>query len=67
MVGALRKAASSRTSAAMGLRFDTFARASANAAAGLAAVQAGRMPKTGPLPPEGVQLLADWVAGGRLP
>ena len=55
----------SGTKAAAGLRFDTFATASTNAARGLAAVEAGRMPKAGPLPAASVQVLRDWISGGR--
>lgn len=48
-----------------GIRLDTYAGASANAARALAAVQAGRMPLGGsPLPAASIQALQDWIAGG---
>ncbi len=49
-----------------GIRLDTYAGASANADRALAAVQAGRMPLGGsPLPAADVQMLQDWIAGGK--
>lgn len=59
------KACHTGKSAAMGLRFDTYAASAANAASGLAAVQASRMPKAGPLTVAEVQLFADWITGGK--
>jgi mono/diheme cytochrome c family protein len=53
--------------ASANLRFDTYSRASANAAAALAAVQAGRMPLGGSLTAEEIALLQAWIDGGKLP
>jgi mono/diheme cytochrome c family protein len=48
-----------------GIRLDTYAGASANAARALAAVQAGRMPLGGtPLPAADIQAIQDWISGG---
>lgn len=51
--------------ASAGVRLDSLAATSANAARSLAAMEAGRMPKTGPLDAASLQLLRDWIAGGR--
>jgi mono/diheme cytochrome c family protein len=47
------------------VRLDSFTAASASASASLSAVQAGRMPPGGPLPAAQVQVIADWIAGGK--
>jgi mono/diheme cytochrome c family protein len=52
------------TGAPQGIRLDTYATASANAAKALSAMQGGRMPANNPLPAATIQVVADWVAGG---
>jgi mono/diheme cytochrome c family protein len=52
------------TSPTAGVRLNTYAGASTNASRALAAVQAGRMPPSGPLAAADAQALADWVAAG---
>ena len=47
------------------IRLDTYANASKNAAAALAAMQAGTMAPGNPVPASSVQLFADWIAGGK--
>lgn len=47
------------------IRLDTYATASTNAAKALAAMQGGTMPPGNPLPAASVQLVADWIAGGK--
>jgi mono/diheme cytochrome c family protein len=47
------------------VRLNTYANASANAAAALAAMQAGTMPPGNPATAANIQLLADWIAGGK--
>jgi len=53
------------TKASGGVRLDTYAKASANADRALAAVKAGRMPTSGPLAASEIQLLQDWITGGK--
>jgi mono/diheme cytochrome c family protein len=53
------------SNAPKGVRLDTYAQASTNAAKALAAMQGGTMPPGNPLPASSVQLFADWIAGGK--
>lgn len=53
------------TKAPAKIRLDSYSAVSANAAAALSAMQAGRMPPGNPLPASTVQVFADWINGGK--
>jgi cytochrome c553 len=55
------------TTAPLGIRLDTYGTASANSAVMLDAMQMGRMPIGNPLPAATIQVIADWIAGGKQP
>jgi mono/diheme cytochrome c family protein len=54
----------SGTGAMAGIRLDNYTGASRNAARALTAIEAGRMPPSGPLSAADVQAFRDWVAAG---